>query len=142
MLNTMFKKLLTVPSTYSSVSMAALLLRVGFGLMMMRYGLMKWNNFNDTAPDFMNFLGLGGHISLGLAVFAEFFCALLVTIGLTTRLALVPLIITMLVALLVAHAGDPFDQKEHPLVFLVAYLSIMAIGPGKYSIDALFLKAS
>jgi putative oxidoreductase len=105
-----------------STDLAALVLRVGFGLLMARYGLMKFQDFGNMSAHFMDWLGLGPQITLGLVVFAELGCAVLVVVGLFTRLALIPLIITMLVAFFVAHANDPFDVREHPLVFLIPYI--------------------
>jgi putative oxidoreductase len=80
-------------------------------------------------------IGLGPGISLGLAVLAEFACAILVGIGLFTRWATIPLIITMSVAAFVVHAQDPFGYQEKALLYLLIYISILIFGPGKYSID-------
>ena len=57
-------------------------------------------------------------------------------IGLKTRLASVPLIVTMIVAAFIVHAGDPFAKKELALVYLVGFLAIFFTGPGEYSVDA------
>lgn len=138
----MLKDFLSPGAHPARASLASLVLRVSFGLMMARYGYMKLVNFAEYAPDFLNFLGLGGPVSLGLVIFAELFCALLVVLGLGTRLAVMPLIVTMLVAFFVAHAGDPFDQKEHSLIFLMAFLAIGLMGAGRYSIDALLFRKS
>ena len=118
-----------------SNDLAILMLRVGFGLLMARYGLMKFQDFGNMSANFMDWLGLGPKVTLGLVVFAELGCAVLVVFGLFTRLAVVPLIVTMLVAFFVAHAKDPFDVKEHSLVFLIAYIAIFLLGAGRYSLD-------
>jgi putative oxidoreductase len=55
--------------------------------------------------------------------------------GLFTRLSVIPLIITMLVAAFVAHAGDPFSSKEPALLYLIPYLALLFSGPGKFSLD-------
>lgn len=136
----MLHKLLTPDVASDKINYASLILRVPFGLMMMRYGLMKIENYSEWSTGFMDFLGLGGPVSLGLVIFAEFFCALLVVIGLGTRLALLPLMFTMLMAFFIAHADDPFDQKEHSLLFLFPYIAIMIIGAGRFSLDALVFK--
>jgi putative oxidoreductase len=123
-----------------SNDLAVLVLRVSFGLLMARYGLMKLQDFGNMSANFMDWLGLGPKITLTLVVFAELGCAVLVVVGLLTRLALIPLIITMLVAFFVAHANDTFDSKEHPLVFLIAYIAIFLMGAGRYSLDWYFTK--
>jgi putative oxidoreductase len=74
--------------------------------------------------------------SLGLAAFAEVICALLVMLGLFTRAAAVPLIITMVTAFFVAHFDDPFGQQEKVILFAGAYLALFFTGAGRYSVDA------
>ena len=79
--------------------------------------------------------GLGVTTSFVLVVFAEFVCSVLVILGLATRLATIPIIITMATAVIIAHANDPFGVKEKPLLFLVCFVFILIIGAGKYSVD-------
>lgn len=81
--------------------------------------------------------GLGPVITLGLVVFAEVGCAIFIILGLGTRLAAIPLIITMSVAAFYAHANDPFGTKEKPLLFLLIFIMLFVFGSGKYSIDRL-----
>ena len=115
-----------------------LIMRLGTGSMILTHGLAKLMRFFGDEPiKFMDFLGLGPVISLSLAVFAEFFCAILIMIGFKTRLATIPLMITMLTAALVAHAADPFGRKELPLLYFIVFLSILIFGAGKFSIDGL-----
>lgn len=122
-----------------NVHFGALLLRAGIGLMMaFGHGWPKFTNFAEIAPGFPDPLGLGTGLSLGLAVFAEWFCSILITLGFMTRLATVPLIVTMLVAILSVHSGDPFAQKEKALLYLFSYLVLAGMGAGKASLDQFF----
>lgn len=121
-------------------SLAALIIRLAFGALMLTHGVPKLVNFADYAPNFMNFMGLSGGMSLGLVVFAELFCSILLILGIGTRLAVIPLLITMLVAVFVAHANDPFSKKEMGLLYFFAYFSLLISGAGKYSIDAMIKK--
>ena len=82
-------------------------------------------------------MGLGGEISLALTVFAEFFCSLLLVLGIGTRLFLIPLIIVAMVIVFVVHGADPLGDKEHGLLFLAPYITLMLTGPGKYSLRLL-----
>ena len=77
-----------------------------------------------------------------LVVFAEFFCAILLVMGMFTRFALVPLIITMSVAFFKVNKGVVFgDGGAHPaLMFLCVYLALLFTGPGKYSVDRVIAK--
>jgi putative oxidoreductase len=56
-------------------------------------------------------------------------------VGFATRLAVIPLMITMLTAALYAHADDPFSTKEKPLLFFVVFAFLLVLGSGKYSVD-------
>lgn len=115
-----------------------LIMRLGSGSMILTHGFAKLMRFFSDEPiKFMDFLGLGPEISLSLAVFAEFFCSILIMIGFKTRLATIPLMITMLTAALIAHAADPFGRKELPLLYFIVFLGILIFGAGKFSIDGL-----
>jgi putative oxidoreductase len=123
-------------STYPDL--AALAIRIGAGGMMLTHGIPKIGRFLAEGPiRFADPFGLGPEISLGLAIFAEVACAILVLVGFKTRLATLPLIITMLVAAFYAHADDPFGKKEPALLFLTLFLSVLLMGPGKYAIDSI-----
>lgn len=118
-----------------------LVLWAGVGLLMLLgHGWGKLSNFSLIAPNFPDPLGFGSGVSLGLAVFAEFFASLALIFGFLTRLATFPLIITMLIAAFVIHAGDQYKKMELALVYLIPYLTILLSGPGKYSLDRLMFK--
>lgn len=120
--------------------LSLLLLRVGSGLMMLSHGWPKLADFSNKLTTFKDPLGLGPAVSLQLAVFSEFFCAILLIVGLFTRLSLIPLIITMAVAAFIVHAEDPFASQEKALLFLLVFVVQLLFGPGKYSIDAQLTK--
>lgn len=122
-------------------AMGLLVLRLGSGgLMLVAHGWGKLANFGDRAANFRDPIGLGPELSLALTVFSEVFCAVLVMLGLATRLASIPLVITMAVIVFVVHGADPFRQQELPLLFGLAYLTLLFTGPGKLSLDALISK--
>jgi putative oxidoreductase len=60
----------------------------------------------------------------------------LLLIGLYTRLALIPLVICLFVIVFVVHGEDPLGDKEHAILYLAPYLTLMLTGPGKYSLDS------
>lgn len=116
-----------------------LILRLGAGgTMLMAHGLPKMMNFSSNAPNFPDPIGFGPSISLGLAVFAEVFCAFALIIGLGTRLLAIPLIITMLVAFFIIHGADGFAKQELSMMYGMMYIVIFLVGPGKYSVDNIF----
>ena len=49
-------------------------------------------------------------------------------IGFKTRLATIPLMITMLVAAFYIHGADPFGKKQLSLIFFTLFLSILISG--------------
>jgi putative oxidoreductase len=113
-----------------------LIARVVVGALMLTHGLPKLQKLVAGNVQFLDPIGLGPTVSLGLVVFAEVICALLIILGLATRFASVPLIINMLVAIFVAHAGQAIGKKELPIMFLIFFVGFCIIGAGRYSLDA------
>jgi putative oxidoreductase len=85
-------------------------------------------------------LGLGEKLSFFLTVFAEVGCSVLLLFGLATRLAVIPLIVTMVVAIFIIHAPDAFEKKELAWHYLIVYIFLLFSGAGRYSVDALIGK--
>ncbi len=113
-----------------------LVVRVVAGATMIyAHGWGKFQKFISGDWSFADPIGLGEGVSLGLAAGAEFGAALLVVLGLATRIAALPLVITMLVAALIFHAGDPFGDKELAIVYAAMFLSLFFTGPGRISLD-------
>ena len=83
-------------------------------------------------------LGIGSTLSFILVVFAEAICPILIILGLRTRLAAIPVIITMAVAAFIVHGNDPFSSMEKALMYLVGFTAIALMGGGKYTIKQLF----
>lgn len=131
------RRLLSINYSQSAFNIAMLVLRVGAGAMCMSHGYSKLVQFSSMKTKFMNFMGLGSTLSLSLVVFSEFFCAIFVIIGLFSRLVVIPLIISMSVALFVAHNGDIFGAGEKAGLYLTCFIALLLCGPGKASIDGM-----
>ncbi len=124
------------PSLYSArIDFILFMLRLVFSTCMLTHGFRKFNKLIDGNSEFGDPIGLGPEFSLFLVVFAEFFCAILIIFGLFTRLAVIPIIITMLVVIFIVHGADPFGEKELPIIYLCGFYSIYLAGPGKLSLD-------
>jgi putative oxidoreductase len=134
------KRLLSTSYTTFSFNLATLLLRFSLGILMIVHGYDKLVHFSAYRRDFFNFLHLGQTVSLSLSIFAEFFCALFLMIGLFTRLTVVPLIINMIVAVFFVHNSDFFGQGEKATLFLAGYFALLLVGPGKASVDGIMGK--
>lgn len=117
-----------------------LIIRIAMGTLMMAHGYGKLIKFESMKLTFFNFMGLGPVGSLSLAVFAEFFCAIFIIIGLFTRVVAIPLIIIMSVAAFKVHQMDFFDTAEKSLLFLTGFLVLLLCGPGKVSVDGIASK--
>ena len=130
-----------------NLSLGLLLIRVIIGVLMAFYGYEKLMHFEEmAASDFwaknVSFCGMTGKFPLACTIFAEFFCSLLLLIGLFTRLALIPLLICMgyIIAIVVKFSiittGDNGKEINTAFVYFIIYLALFLTGPGKYSIDA------
>ena len=134
------KSLLSTKYSAGAFSTAMLALRLVAGILMMSHGYDKLVHFDKTAGFMPQFLGLSSSITTALVIFAEFFCALFVIIGLFTRLACVPLIITMCYALFITLHGDVFGKGEIAALYLAAFPVLLLVGPGRVSVDGMMGK--
>jgi putative oxidoreductase len=135
------KKLFKINDTSSSTGIALLIARAGIAGLMLTHGIPKMMMLFSGGPiQFPPVMGMSAQLSLGLAVFAEVLCSVLILAGFATRLATIPLIITMLVAVGVIHSADPVAIKEPALHYLLVYLVLLFAGSGKFSIDYLIAK--
>ena len=121
-------------------SFALLILRVVAGSFMMVHGLEKLQMLKANPVQFADPIGIGEPASLTLAVFAELVCSALLILGLLTRLAIIPLIITMLVAVFIVHSADGFEKQELAGLYLGVYIVLIITGAGKFSVDRLIAK--
>jgi len=59
---------------------------------------------------------MGSQLSLIAAIRAEVGCSILLNLGLGTRVFVLPLAFTMIIALFVVQGADPRQKKELPAV--------------------------
>ena len=131
----------SITSTQSiSTDLAALLLRLIVGGLFIYHGYGKIVAFSDMYANFPDLIGIGGKVSFLLVIFAEFFCGILVALGFLTRFAIIPIIITMVVAFFIAHKADPFQVKELAFAFMTLSVVVFILGSGKASLDRLVFK--
>ena len=111
------------------------ILRIAPSAMMLTHGIPKLQKVISGNLEFGDPLGIGAAPSLFLTVIGEVICPLLIIIGFKTRWVAVPSAITMAVAAFVVHASDDFAAKEKALLYLVFFVAIILLGPGRYSVD-------
>lgn len=133
-------------NTYSTnlslpkVDLGLLIFRLGISGLMLTHGFPKLIRLFGSEPIvFRDPLGFGELTTFTLAVIAEFVCSILVILGLGTRLAVIPLILTMAVVAFIVHVPDGFSSQELPLLFLFGYILLFFTGSGKFSLDWYFL---
>lgn len=136
------KKLFSIKYTATSFDIAMLLLRLVAGLTMaIGHGFDKLSHFNSKLAGWkMDPFGLGTTVTFSLVVFAEFFCAIFIILGLFTRLSAIPLIICMSFAFFSAHGARLFNDGESAGIFLMLFTLLLLIGPGRISADRLIGK--
>jgi len=111
------------------------MLRLALGGLMIPHGYNKLINFASMSSKFADPFHIGSSVSLGLAIFSEFFCAVFIVLGLFTRLACIPLILNMAVAVFYAHKGDFTNTGEKATLYLLCFIALLFTGPGKVSMD-------
>ena len=120
-------------------NIALLLLRVVFaGSMLYGHGLSKFYRLIEGNLSFANPIGIGEAPTLVLAVFSEFLAPIFILIGYKTKIFSFFPAATMFVAAFIVHLSGPFARKEKAILFLIGFIVIMMMGPGKYSIDRKF----
>jgi putative oxidoreductase len=122
-----------------------LVIRLYWGWAFFQTGWGKLHNLEGTTEFFQSLgLPLPG-VNAALAGTTECVGGLLLLLGLASRLAAIPLIVTMLVAYLTAEietVKNIFSEPEKflaadPFLFLLAALLVLAFGPGAFSLDHL-----
>lgn len=121
--------------TEGNFSFFLLVLRVLFGVLFLTHGLAKVSHFDALAQNFPDPLSIGHTLSLSLAVFAEVVCSVALILGFLHRLALIPMIFTMIVAYFVVHGNDAFATKELAFIYLSVFTMLFLVGAGRYSLD-------
>lgn len=135
MVSEMKQLLFRVKSYSNPINIGLLIVRVFTSGMMLTHGWPKFLRLLNGNLKFGDPIGIGSDISFILVVFAEFFCSILIIIGLGTRLATIPLVITMFVALFIAHGSDPIFDHTNILAYIVTYILLFFTGSGKFSLE-------
>jgi len=122
-----------------------LFLRVYFFWQLFLTGIGKLSNIGKISEYFTS-LGIPlPTLNAYLAGSTETFCSLFLIFGLASRLAAIPVAVTMIVAYLTADQEAVMNMlsnsdkfvKADPFPFLLLALIVLAFGPGQLSVDAL-----
>jgi putative oxidoreductase len=125
--------------------LAPLLGRLAVGLLFLSTGIGKVGDLAKV-NEFFQKLGIPAPgLNAVVVGYSELICGSLLVLGLFTRLATIPLIVSMVVALLTAKAHDIhglFDLVgADEFTYLVVLVMIAIIGPGAAALDHFLAKA-
>lgn len=117
-----------------------LIVRATVGLLMIHNGLDKLGDVQGFADNVVAFIGLPFPVFFTYcAAYAEVIGAILLVIGLVTRLDAAVLLMTMLVAIYFHLKADGFKimPLETASLYALLFLFFLSSGGGRFSIDAL-----
>jgi putative oxidoreductase len=113
-----------------------LFLRVSGGLFLLWvHGLPKLLDFSVQLQLIEDPFHLGSHLTLMLAIFAEVVCPLLIVAGVLARLACVPILFVLLVALLVVHPQWSVAEGQFGWLLLILFATVFIAGPGRLALN-------
>ena len=135
-------KLLNPDISLISFDRGMLAFRVLVSLSMINtHGIKKLLYFEETVANIPDPFGLGGALSTYIALLANIICPVLIIAGLFTRFAALQILSVTIMGFLVVHFNDPWAVKDVPLMYSLAYLLILYLGPGRLSLDAKFFSS-
>ena len=108
-----------------------LFMRVSVSLLLLHvHGLPKLMHWSVEVQRIEDPFGLGGTLTLGLAVFAEVICPLLLILGVWARLACLPILAVLAVAVLFVHPEWSLEQGQFAWLLMILFAGLAITGPG------------
>lgn len=118
------------------IDWALLFLRLsGSALLLQVHGLPKLLHFSQEVQVIEDPFGLGGVLTLCLAIFAEVLCPLLIAVGLFTRLACLPVLFLLLVSLFVVHPQWSLGEGQFAWLLLILFTTLAISGGGRIALS-------
>ena len=104
-------------------------------LLLYVHGLPKVLNFSEELTRIEDPFGFGPWMSLLPAIFAEVACPIFIILGIGTRLACLPIIGVLLVAMLVVHPQWSIGEGQFGWLLLIIFTTLALTGPGKWRVS-------
>lgn len=95
------------------------------------HGLPKLLDYREQLTLIEDPFHLGANITLLLAIFAEVLCPLLIITGVLVRLACLPILAVLLIAMLVVHPEWTLLEGQFGWLLLIIFTSLLIAGPGR-----------
>ncbi|MDH2066979.1 DoxX family protein [Pantoea sp. GD03673] len=108
----------------------------GSMLLLQVHGLPKILHFSEELTRIEDPFGLGPMMSLLPAIVAEVICPVFILTGWGSRVACLPIIAVLLVAMLVVHPGWTLAEAQFGWLLLIIFTTLAITGPGGWRIGA------
>ncbi|MBB6290129.1 MULTISPECIES: DoxX family protein [unclassified Pseudomonas] len=102
------------------------------------HGLPKLLNYSEQLKLIEDPFHLGAHITLLLAIFAEVLCPLLIIAGVLVRLACLPILAVLLIAMVVVHPEWTLLEGQFGWLLLIIFTTLLISGPGRLVLSQRF----
>lgn len=122
------------PAPYpSTLAVGLLCMRSAAAVLLMTvHGMPKLLHWSTELQRIEDPFGLGATFSLAFAVFAEVLCPLLLILGVYARLACLPVLAVLAVALLVVHSGWTIEEGQFAWLLTILFGGLALTGPGPW----------
>lgn len=137
----LIRRLTTISPTLNLFHLSMLLFRIAVSIeLIVAHGLKKLGIGVAMVEQVPNPLQLPEIFNQGFALASNLIFPVFVILGLFTRVVILPILAVTLTGYFVLHWHDALLVKDAPFMYSVVYLLILALGPGKYSIDYFIYK--
>jgi putative oxidoreductase len=102
------------------------------------HGLPKVLNYSEQLTLIEDPFHLGAHVTLLLAIFAEVLCPVLIVAGVWVRLACLPILAVLLIAMVVVHPQWTLFEGQFGWLLLIIFTSVLIAGPGRFVLGQRF----
>jgi len=122
------------------IDLGLLFLRLaGCFMLLYVHGIPKVLHFNEQLTQIEDPFGLGPYLNLLPAIFAEVICPVFILLGVGTRLACLPIIVVLLVAMLAVHPEWTVAEGQFGWLLLIIFCTLALCGPGRWRIGSAFI---
>ncbi|WP_460952801.1 DoxX family protein [Pseudomonas marginalis] len=122
-----------------SQDLGLLFLRVSGALFLLwLHGLPKLLNYSEQLKLIEDPFHLGAHVTLLLAIVAEVLCPVLIIAGVLVRLACLPILAVLLIAMVVVHPEWTLFEGQFGWLLLIIFTSVLIAGPGRLVLSQRF----
>ncbi len=100
------------------------------------HGIPKILHYANELAHIEDPFGLGPSLSLWAAIFAEVLCPIAIVLGVGTRLACLPIIVVLLIAMLAVHPDWSVAEGQFGWLLLIIFMTIGLCGTGRWGLLA------